>query len=113
MHRLQKLGISFSIDDFGTGYSSLSYLKKLPINELKIDRSFIDGLPDDSNDVLLVQIMINIAGHLGLSVVAEGVETEQQRDYLHSVNCVLHQGYYYGKPEPALALLHKLFPPQD
>ena len=108
MQRLQKLGICFSIDDFGTGYSSLSYLKQLPINELKIDRSFISGLPHDSSDVLLVDTMMAIAGHLGLVVVAEGVESEQQRDYLFSVGCILHQGYYYGKPEPARELLAKI-----
>lgn len=105
MLELQKLGISFSIDDFGTGYSSLSYLKKLPINELKIDRSFVDGLPSDSSDALLVQTMMAVATHLDLSVVAEGVETQEQQTYLYSVGCNLHQGYFYGKPEPAEQLL--------
>lgn len=108
MLELQKLGISFSIDDFGTGYSSLSYLKKLPINELKIDRSFVDGLPDDSSDALLVQTMMAVAKHLELSVVAEGVETQEQQAYLYSVGCNLHQGYFYGKPEPAAQLLARL-----
>lgn len=105
MLELQKLGISFSIDDFGTGYSSLSYLKKLPINELKIDRSFVDGLPDDSSDALLVETMMAVAKHLELAVVAEGVETKEQQAYLYSVGCDLHQGYFYGKPEPAEQLL--------
>lgn len=108
MLELQKLGISFSIDDFGTGYSSLSYLKKLPINELKIDRSFVMDLPEDSSDALLVETMMAVAKHLQLSVVAEGVETEAQRDYLYSVGCYLHQGYFYGKPEPARQLLERL-----
>lgn len=108
MIELQKLGISFSIDDFGTGYSSLSYLKKLPINELKIDRSFVDGLPDDSSDALLVETMMAVAKHLELSVVAEGVETKAQQAFLYSVGCDLHQGYFYGKPEPAQQLLARL-----
>lgn len=111
MLELQTLGISFSIDDFGTGYSSLSYLKKLPINELKIDRSFVDGLPDDSSDALLVETMMAVAKHLQLSVVAEGVETQAQQTYLFSVGCNLHQGYFYGKPEPAEQLLARLKKP--
>ncbi|SFX56197.1 sensor domain-containing protein [Marinospirillum alkaliphilum] len=110
MLELQQLGISFSIDDFGTGYSSLSYLKKLPINELKIDRSFVKDLPEDSSDALLVETMMAVAKHLQLSVVAEGVETQAQRDYLYSVDCNLHQGYFYGKPEPARQLLERLKP---
>lgn len=108
MQRLQELGISFSIDDFGTGYSSLSYLKKLPINELKIDRSFVDGLPDDSSDAVLVETIMAVAKHLNLDVVAEGVENEQQQQYLYSVGCNLQQGYFYGKPEPAQQLLARL-----
>ncbi len=108
MLKLQKLGISFSIDDFGTGYSSLSYLKKLPINELKIDRSFVDGLPDDSSDALLIETMMAVAKHLNLLVVAEGVETKEQQAYLYSVGCNHHQGYFYGKPEPANQLLARL-----
>ncbi|WP_051168141.1 sensor domain-containing protein [Marinospirillum minutulum] len=108
MLELQKLGISFSIDDFGTGYSSLSYLKKLPINELKIDRSFVDGLPDDSSDALLIETMMAVAKHLNLLVVAEGVETKEQQAYLYSVGCNHHQGYFYGKPEPANQLLARL-----
>jgi len=108
MLKLQKLGISFSIDDFGTGYSSLSYLKKLPINELKIDRSFVDGLPDDSSDALLIETMMAVAKHLELLVVAEGVETKEQQAFLYSVGCNHHQGYFYGKPEPAEQLLARL-----
>ncbi|WP_114416686.1 sensor domain-containing protein [Marinospirillum perlucidum] len=108
MLELQQLGISFSIDDFGTGYSSLSYLKRLPINELKIDRSFVQDLPQDSSDALLVETMMAVAHHLKLSVVAEGVETQEQRDFLYSLGCYLHQGYFYGKPEPAEQLLARL-----
>lgn len=108
MQELQSLGISFSIDDFGTGYSSLSYLKKLPINELKIDRSFIKDLPEDSSDALLVETMMAVAQHLDLSVVAEGVETQEQRDFLYALDCNLHQGYFYGRPEPAEQLLARL-----
>lgn len=105
---LQQLGISFSIDDFGTGYSSLSYLKRLPINELKIDRSFVKNLPQDSSDALLVETMMAVAKHLELLVVAEGVETKEQQEYLYSIGCTLHQGYFYGKPEPAKLLLARI-----
>jgi EAL domain-containing protein (putative c-di-GMP-specific phosphodiesterase class I) len=108
MLNLQQLGISFSIDDFGTGYSSLSYLKRLPINELKIDRSFVKNLPQDSSDALLVETMMAVAKHLELLVVAEGVETKEQQEYLYSIGCTLHQGYYYGKPEPAKLLLARI-----
>lgn len=112
MLELQKLGIRFSIDDFGTGYSSLSYLKKLPINELKIDRSFVRGLPQDSSDALLVETMMAVAQHLDLKVVAEGVETSEQRDFLLNVGCTHHQGYFYGKPQAAQDFLDQVMPPR-
>lgn len=101
MSELASMGIHFSIDDFGTGYSSLSYLKRLPINELKIDRSFIQDLPNDLDDAALVEAILAVAGHLHLQVVAEGVETTAQADFLNARADVVHQGYLYGRPEPA------------
>jgi len=108
MSELAALGIHFSIDDFGTGYSSLAYLKRLPINELKIDRSFIQEAPTDPNDAALVDAILSIAGHLNIAVVAEGVETEAQAAFLHSRAPMLYQGYLYGRPEPPDAFLQRL-----
>ncbi len=96
---LKRLGIRFSIDDFGTGYSSLAYLKRLPIDELKIDQSFIRDLDRDSSDANLVETIIVIAGHFSLDVVAEGVETEQQLSFLTDKGCRYFQGYYFGRPQ--------------
>ena len=101
MNELAAMGIHFSIDDFGTGYSSLSYLKRLPINELKIDRSFIQDLPDDLDDAALVEAILAVAKHLHLQIVAEGVETTAQADFLNTRADIVHQGYLYGRPEPA------------
>jgi diguanylate cyclase (GGDEF)-like protein len=98
LRRLKELGISISIDDFGTGYSSLSYLKRLPINKLKIDKSFVDDLPEDLEDVAIVQSIIALAKSLRLEIVAEGVETKAQRDFLVEAGCHVVQGYYYSKP---------------
>lgn len=100
MNALKALGIRFSMDDFGTGYSSLSALKKLPISELKIDRSFIRNLETEEDDQAMVITILSIAGYLGLTVVAEGVENEQQRDFLHDYRCALFQGYLYSPPLP-------------
>ncbi len=108
MNRLNKVGIQFSIDDFGTGYSSLQYLKRLPIHELKIDKSFIDGLPDSAEDVALVKTMISIAQNLDLTLVIEGVETQAQVDFLKSQGDFMMQGYYFAKPQPAQAILSQL-----
>lgn len=94
-------GIHFSMDDFGTGYSSLGYLKRLPIHELKIDRSFIQDAPSDPNDAALVETILAVAQHMHLRVVAEGVETQAQADFLNARGKVLHQGYLYGRPEPS------------
>lgn len=98
MHALAALGVRFSIDDFGTGYSSLAYLKKLPIYELKIDKSFVDDTPGDPNDTAIVQSILSMASHLGLRVVAEGVETQQQADFLIESGCTSLQGYLYCRP---------------
>jgi len=97
---LRDAGIQVSIDDFGTGYSSLSYLKKFDIDYLKIDQSFVRNLESDSNDVALCEAIIVMAHKLGLKVIAEGVETEQQRDLLSRAGCDYAQGYLYAKPMP-------------
>jgi sensor c-di-GMP phosphodiesterase-like protein len=86
------------MDDFGTGYSSLSYLRQIPIDELKIDKSFISELDDAKKDTNMVKTILNIAKNLNLSIVAEGVETEAQRDFLIKENCDILQGYHFSKP---------------
>jgi len=108
MHQLAALGLRFSIDDFGTGYSSLAYLKKMPLYELKIDRSFIMDTPDDANSRALVQSILAMAGHLGLRVVAEGVETQAQADFLIAHDCASMQGYLYARPMPLPELIGRL-----
>ncbi|GAA4026807.1 sensor domain-containing protein [Actimicrobium antarcticum] len=100
MLELARLGIRFSIDDFGTGYSSLSYLKRLPLFELKIDKSFIQDMPRDPDDTAIVQSILSMAKHLRLRVVAEGVETRQQADFLMAAGCDAMQGYLYARPMP-------------
>jgi len=99
MAELASLGIRFSIDDFGTGYSSLSYLKRLPLYELKIDKSFVQDVPDDPNDVALVETILAMSQHLHLSVVAEGVETLAQFEFLKSRGCTRFQGYHFHRPQ--------------
>ena len=108
MTTLTALGIHFSMDDFGTGYSSLAYLKRLPIHELKIDKSFVQDAPSDPNDAALVETILAVAQHLHLQVVAEGVETAAQAEFLNARGTVVHQGYLYGRPEPVEAWLARL-----
>ncbi len=108
MNELKAIGVRLSIDDFGTGYSSLTYLKRLPIDELKIDRSFVRDAPVDSSDAALVDAILSVSRHLRLAVVAEGVETHEQLNFLKARGCDCFQGYLYGMPMPAEAFLQTL-----
>jgi len=105
MNALGEIGVQFSLDDFGTGYCFLQYIKKLPLNQLKIDRSFIRDIADDSGDRTIVRSIIAMAESLNLNVIAEGVESEKQRQFLLNNGCVNYQGYLFSKPVP-IAELH-------
>jgi diguanylate cyclase (GGDEF)-like protein/PAS domain S-box-containing protein len=100
MSALKQRGVGFSLDDFGTGYSSLSYLRRLPLDQLKIDQSFVHDLLIDPNSATIAQTIIVLSQAMGLSVIAEGVETEAQRDLLASFGCHAYQGYLFGRPLP-------------
>ena len=108
MHELHAMGIRFSIDDFGTGYSNLAYLRKMPLYELKIDKSFIRDTPNDVNGTAIVQSILAMADHLGLRVVAEGIETDQQARYLAAHGSPCMQGYLFSRPAPLEDLLARL-----
>jgi len=104
LHRLKALGVRIALDDFGTGFSSLSYLKRLPIDKIKIDRSFIREIATDHHDAAITQGIISMAHHLSLIVVAEGVETASQMEFLKGSRCDIFQGYHFARPMPFAAL---------
>ena len=111
MRNLKTLGVSFSMDDFGTGHSSLAYLKRLPLDAIKIDRSFVRDIESDPNDAVIVETIIVMSHHLGLEAIAEGVETGGALAFLRSKGCHRFQGYLFGRPEPFDKLLLQLTPP--
>jgi diguanylate cyclase (GGDEF)-like protein/PAS domain S-box-containing protein len=109
--QLKALGVRFSIDDFGTGYSSLAYLKRLPVDEIKIDRSFVRDLVDDPGDAALVETILTMARHIRLDVVAEGVETAEAFEVLRDNGCQIFQGYHFGRPCSAEQFAARFLPP--
>lgn len=108
LSRLRALGYGLSLDDFGTGYSSLSHLRQLPVDTIKIDRSFIEDLNENRQDRVMVAGIIELAAHLDMRVLAEGVEQQEQLDVLDSLGCDEAQGFYIGRPMSAEMFVHKL-----
>lgn len=110
LQQLRQIGVRLAIDDFGTGYSSLSYLKYFPINKLKIDKSFVGGLPDNRDDAAIAEAIVGLSRSLGLQVLAEGVETKAQRDCLERLKCHHMQGYFFSRPVEAQHIAQLLQP---
>ena len=106
MNALKAVGLGFSLDDFGTGYSSLSYLKRLPLDQLKIDQGFIRDVLVDPDDAAIAKMVVALADTMGLAVIAEGVEMEAQRDFLARHGCHSYQGYLFGRPMPVTEFEH-------
>ncbi len=100
LKKLKDMGISISMDDFGTGYSSLSYLTKFPLDSLKVDRAFVTDLPDSHDAMVVVRAIVGMAKQLDLHIVAEGIETQEQMEFLHELGCHTGQGYFFSKPLP-------------
>jgi EAL domain-containing protein (putative c-di-GMP-specific phosphodiesterase class I) len=108
MNQLKQLGVTFSMDDFGTGYSSLSYLSRLPVDQIKIDESFVSDMTTSTRDAAMVTTIISMAQSLGMAVIAEGVETRAQREFLERRGCKDYQGYFYENPLPVAELEARL-----
>ncbi len=108
MQELKASGIDFELDDFGTGYSSLAYLKRLPITQLKIDQSFVRDLVTDAEDRAIAETIIALADTLGMTAIAEGVETKEHQSLLTQMGCNFFQGYLFGKPEPLTTFEERL-----
>ncbi len=111
LNQLRDQGVMISIDDFGTGYSSLARLKRLPADKLKIDKSFVSRLPENENDAAIASSIIALGTRMGFAVLAEGVETAAQRDFLLTEGCKQAQGYWFGRPLPPADLTSSLLPP--